>query len=270
MTQRGLWIDDAVSRILRPEYWDEFRDMGYDTAALMLDTMQRGWDPRIREVELQYVVEMILARDRQAAYTVWPEPSKDQIDDMVRDLDYWCKFGVVEVEVDVEHLWKQKYLRGFRTMSAAADYLVKRLDDLKYAHDVRIALTTHTGHAEAQPGALLTPLVDRVYAQLYSCRKDWRGTAIDFDDRRMGPGHRQRRGIAQFQQIPGVSTGEVGLCIGQALFSQKWPGHDYADALDTALAAALECDPPEIRDWSSKVLLGPKPNAGVRSWVLRV
>jgi len=202
---------------------------------------------------------------------VWPEPRASVLDAMFDDLDgLYLPLGPNGLEVDCEGLWMPGNVGGFADLRKASEYLVGRMDRVRSEHDVRTELTTFASHPEARSGCLVSPHVDRVLAQIYSTRRNWRGEAVEWDSR-YGPGRRQRLELARFREIPADEDGTAPkVCVGLAAWDQKWPNHSVGDAMDLSLKAALEWSPVEIRWWSSKHIWGVRSNdpgdSQVREW----
>jgi hypothetical protein len=99
-------------------------------------------------------------------------------------------------------------------------------------------------------------------------REDQAGRVYEWEDRVRGPGRAQERAIRLAQKLPRVQSGDLGLTLGLAAWSQSWPGHPVAEALGRAGEAALTAEPREIRFWSSPwVLATTREGAAVREWL---
>lgn len=250
-----LWIDCPRAQVERPDYWDALVELGVGGAAIMLDSAEAGWDPSYSPRQLEGVARLALDRDIELIATTWAEPHRERIDRVVVAMAELLRVGVAAWELDAEGLWEAEDVRGFGSAEEAAAYQVAAMRRVCDGLDVRLELTTHMGHVEAHRGADLVPLVDRVYYQPYSTRRDWRGELVPWTSR-SAPGARQRADLARvMREVPGLRDGRVALGVGQALWDQRWPGHDVAEALDLALAAALEYRPVSIRGWSSKWIM---------------
>jgi hypothetical protein len=266
-----LWIDDPLVLIAAPGYWSRLRGLGVMSAAFMVDTTAPGFDLVYSARNIALPLELCRQTDIAAVATVWPEPSKVRIDEMCAELDTILGLGFVALENDVEHNWRTDKVVGFASLDDAAVYLVAKERELCEKHDLRLEMTTHTGHREAGPRAFLVRLVDRAYFQLYSTESDWRGRPVTFDGPR-GPGRLQREFVERIlRDVPDLADGKVELAVGLALYDQRWNGHTVPEALDAALAPLCAPDIVAIRGWSSKWLVGLRsnaaPQAAVRAWV---
>ena len=271
MTTYGVWVDDAPGRVIKPGYWDQLKAFGFSTGALMLDTTEPGWDPLFTPGQVRQIYDLAVARNIELVLTVWPVPRASVLDAMFDDLErHYLPIGPAALEVDCEGLWQPKYVGGFTDLRKASIHLVNRMDKVRRDHDVRTELTTFAGHPEAQAGCLVSRHVDRVLAQIYSTRNNWRKEAVEWDSR-YGPGIRQTKELEKFRKIPADEDGTPPkICVGLAAWDQKWPGHTIGDAMDLAFDAAMEWDPVEVRWWSAKHIWGVQStgpgDADVRTW----
>jgi len=221
--------------------------IGVTVAAVMVETSRLKWDPYFDADEVEAMGQLAIERDMELVLTTWPAPQVKVIDAMLDDMRGFLMSGAVAWEVDVEGQWKAKHVRGFDSLAAAEHYLYLQMRKMALPSDVRLELTTHTGHRECGPRARLTPRVDRFLPQLYSCRHRPGGKLVAWNDGRLGPGRLQRH--------YGARLPEHGkLCVGLPAWDQQWPGHEVEEAMQLALDAAIELDPVEIRYWSSKHL----------------
>lgn len=271
-----LWIDDPPSLVKDPGYWARLREHGVMNVALMVDTTKPGFDAVYKPRDLEAILPLALDADIGLVATDWPEPDMDKIDRACEFLDRdILPFGFTALEGDHEGLWKDSKCRGFTTLDGAAAYFAGRRRELAAKHDIRLELTTHTGHKEASKSAFLSRLLDRDYFQLYSTESDWQGQKVAFDGPR-GPGRLQEEFLEDVvEYIPELKKGAVQLAAGFPLWDQKWPAHTVEEALERAVEPL--CHEHEgvrvvaIRGWSSKWLLGvqsDKPHqAVVAAWV---
>lgn len=253
----GLWIDDPWSLVSTPEYWDEARSLGVRTADVMLDTSRIAWDPMWKHEQLASIAKLTRERDIELVVLGWPAPRQSIIDAMLEDFADIAELGVSGLGIDTEHLWSNSYNDGsFVGLHEAAGYLLEGLRKIRDENDVRIELTTHPGHREATARATLSPFVDRFYLQSYSTRHDWRGDEVRYESR-LGPGRRQRADVEKvFAAVTNAGNDPVKLCLGQALWDQRWPGKLISNALDDALDAGISCGVRSFRGWSSKWVIG--------------
>jgi hypothetical protein len=274
----GIWIDDAPKLVREAPYWDALQRCGVSTAAMMVDTFARGFDMVYSMRDLERAALHSRDRDIELAVTVVPEPRRSWIDDMRLRLDPVLGIGVSALDNDVEGLWDEDAVEGFRDLDEAAVYLMATERELSEKHDVRIEIDTLPGHREGSRRAMLVPLADRACYQLYTKRHDHLKREVAWGGPQ-GPGRFQRAQLARIRSVvPGVKDGRVKLGVGQALFDQVWPGYQIEEALNIALDAAVEpaigFGPiEELRGWSGKWLVGFRSAAigqmQVRSWVER-
>lgn len=272
-----LWIDDHPSVVRDPGYWARLREVGVMTAAIMVDTTRVGFDRVYPIRDLECITQLARDADIAPVATCWPEPDMEKIDRAAQALDVVLALGFVALEGDVEGQWKEGRVRGFTTLDGAAAYLAGRWRELAAKHDLRLELTTHTGHREASKNAFLARLLDRNYYQLYSTESDWEGKKVAFDGPR-GPGRLQREFLEDVvEYLPELQKGTVQLAAGFALYDQLWPGHTVEEALELAVEPLCHAygDPPvrvmACRGWSSKWLLGVRSSSAtqraVAAWV---
>jgi len=183
-------------------------------------------------------------------------------------MDELLSLGVIGWEVDLEGGWlPSKVGGGFSGLEEASAVLVEIMHRARERHDVRLEVTTHTGHRESKPAAWVTPFVDRLNLQLYATRLDWRDEEVPWGSRN-GPGRRQAWGIDQALQIPAIQDGRVSLGVGLALWRQAWPGHSVAEALSQSYQASAVQPSVEVRGWSSKyVTRGARYSEEVAQWL---
>ena len=257
----GLWLDGGPGELA---HLGELPAHGVTVAAIMVETSRAAWDPTWTVEQVGQACHLARGLDLEAVITVWPVPTRTWLDAATPWLDQACTMGVSAIEVDLEHLWKRSHLDGsLPSLEHAAQLLLLRLRDLAGRHDLRLEVTSHTGHSETSPAALVSPHVDVLVAQAYSIRERPGGEVISWDDRRMGPGLHQTWAAADARTVPGVAEG-VALSLGLPLWGQRWPGHGPAEALDLAYAAAVAEHPREVRFWSS---LNLRKNQYARDWL---
>jgi hypothetical protein len=236
--------------VLTPEYWAQLKALGVTVVAIMVERNEPRWDPYWRRSQLEAAAFFAIQNDMELVLTTWPAPQKDAIDQMCSAMIKLLSVGVVAWEIDVEGLWKRSKVRDFASLEEAELYLLSLMGRIAPLRDVRIELTTHTGHRECGPHARMTPQVDRFLPQAYSVRH--RGQAeIDWDDK-LGPGNCQRWALTRARRIPDVDKDCPKLCVGLAAYDQQWPGRPVSEAMAAALDAALTFSPHEVRYWSSK------------------
>lgn len=264
---KELWIDCPRKKVMQESYWRTLAACGVRTADVMIDSSAVEWSPQYTRDDVQRIAEMAITYDVELVVTGWPAPRKSVIKEMTEDLESCAALGIAGIGLDTEHLWRSSYLDGtYRSLRSAAEDLMTRLLRIRERHDVRIELTTHTGHSEATERATLTPHVDRLYLQVYTTRHDWRGQLVAFDSH-LGPGRRQTDAIATIRRrCSWIADGSVELCIGQALWDQSWPKVQQAEALDLAHVSAVSAGIDQIRGWSSKWVIGSRASSVVSDW----
>ena len=254
MTDLGLWIDCPPRRVVERAYWERLEALGVRVAALMLDSPRPQWDPTWTPEQIGRACELARERDIAVVLTTWPIPDAAQIDAMARDLDDWLRWGAVGWEVDLEALWRREWLT-MESMTAAANHLVATMRRVCEPLDVRLEVTSHPGHRETGPRALVSPRADRLVIQAYSTRHDWQDQLVGWGSRG-GPGDRQHTAYARAQSVPGALDGRPRISLGLAACDQQLPDRTVAQAIDSAWGAAARLDPAEVRLWSSKWIVG--------------
>lgn len=264
----GLWIDCPPGRVLRGGYLRSVRGLGIRTIAIMVESSRPSWDHSWSLEQVAQVCELARELDLEVILTVWPSPRRSYLDAMASWLIRAADLGIAGVEVDLEGQWQIDDLDwSITSIEVAAAILLERLRTLSLPHDLRLEVTTHSAHRESSSLALVSPYADRLVAQAYSIRRRPGGQLVEWDDRRLGPGHHQHWAAADARTVPGVAEGRPQLSLGLALWSQVWPGHEASEALSLAYQAALEDRPVEIRLWSSKHLLGAQAKEYGRRWL---
>lgn len=269
----GIWVDDAPRLVATAGFWDRVQEVGYRTAAIMVDSSERGWDPRYTADQLATIRELAMVdRDIELVLTVWPTPDREDLDRMFHELGGLVRLtGAAGVEVDLEGNWLPRVARGQGwTYEAACAELVDGLQNLREVHGVRIEVTTHPAHREASARALVTPHADRALWQVYATRHLPGGRPVTWLGRH-GPFGREQ----DCRRLSSLAT-EWGIdwSFGSAAWDQQWPEHEIEDALDISRSVQLASFPGEIRDWSSKWVVGAlSGSSGARriaSWRKRV
>lgn len=258
-TAHGLWIDDPPRVVLTEAYWARLRELGFTVAALMLESVTPGFDPRYSVADLQRLGELARAHDVELVLTVWPEPRAEYLLQLRQRLPALVRAaGAAALEFDAESNWIGGKVVGFRKLSDAADALVVVVVELRKELDVRSELTTFTMHGENGRHATLADDVDRVLGQGYSVRhrKDAEGRPFDVPwDHAYGPGRMQRLTFDRSLQIP-RKNGKPAISCGLAAYDQEWPEHTGEEAMRVAYREALRYQPKEVRWWSSKWVIG--------------
>jgi hypothetical protein len=256
----GIWVDDPANLIRTPKYWDAAKEHGIECAALMMESIKEGFDPKYTADTLETVFALAEERDIELALTCWFDPSLKYIAQFEEKIGaLLAASGAVELENDAEANWKPARLEGFPDMARAAKAATESLKRVQEKYDVRTALTTFPGHRELGDSAQLSGEVDRVFGQAYSVRH--RTTGNIAWDSRYGPGGMQKYTLERTLTIPGVGTSSGPLvCVGLAAYDQTFPGHTPQEAMQVAYDMACKYSPVEIRYWSSKWVFGIKKN----------
>lgn len=255
----GLWIDDLPRVVMTNAYLDRFQALGFSVAAVMLETVTPGFDPKFKEDDLGRLGEMLRGRDIELVLTYWPEPRVAYMAQLAEKLPRFVRrSGAAAIEGDHESNWIGKKLVGYRSVQEASESLVLVHREIQKVLDVRTELTTFTFHAELGAGATVADDVDRVLGQGYSVRhrKDAKGKPFDVPwDHQFGPGKMQTLTFDRALQIP-KKGGKPAISAGLAAYDQSWPGHRPEEAMRIAYETALRYQPAEVRWWSSKWVIG--------------
>lgn len=257
----GIWIDDPVRDVLGGAFWDKLVEHKLTTAAIMLEGLGKGFDPNYKVETLEKIRELAFARDIEIVLTVWPEPNDVYLKEFEAEIGpMLTAAGASGLEFDAEGNWLPIKVKGFGNIDEAGDELVKVVQRVSAAHDVRSELTTYPFHTENSKTADVALHADRLLPQAYSVRKrtDSKGKDLLIDwDGGYGPGKMQRLTLDRAKMVRGVGTtaGPLISC-GLAAYDQVWPGKKGEDAMRIAYDAACAYEPVEIRWWSSKWVFG--------------
>jgi len=264
---RGLWVSNRPGAVLKRGFLERVKEIGFTTVAVMVDTMRPGWDPQWTDDEVLELGLRCHQLGLELVITVWPDPNRERIDRMIADLERWAEAGLIfsALEVDVEGGW---YVRDPSTgrkrrhplYDELADYLMDRLLEFGDAPmvNVRIEITTHTGHYELTAGAKIATRARRVCVQAYTLRYG-NGRTYQWSDPTRGPGRGQRRAVELFERVVEVDEEPPELTMGLAAWNQGFPGHTIAEAMQEAWDAAVATHPVEIRYWDSRNLFAQDP-----------
>lgn len=260
----GVWIDDQPAQVLTAKYWDLVKGHNFDVAALMLESTERGFDPRMSIDAVTKIGELARARDIEIVLTVWPEPRKDYLDEFSAKIGTFLeKAGATALEADLEGLWLAQGVKGYPSLDVAGDALVEAFLGVAKHHDVRTEVTTYPYHQENTRTSDVAPHVDRLLPQAYSVRnrsRDGKNWEVPWDHA-YGPGNMQKLTLDRALQVPNVGKidGPVISC-GLAAYDQEWPGYIGEEAMRIAYRTACRYNPLEVRFWSSKWIFGAKKN----------
>ena len=255
----GLWIDDAPREVAKPDYWAKLKDHGISVAAVMLESVSAGFDPRYTLAELGVLGNLARRADIELVLTVWPEPRPHYLAQLVEKIPPILRAsGATALEFDAESNFTRKRVAGFKNLEEAAEATAQVL--IKFRDlAIRSELTTFTMHSENSKSAQLADDVDRLLPQAYSVRnrKDAKGDPLTIEwGGAYGPGAMQRLTLNRALEVPRKENGKPELSCGLAAYDQEWPGHTGEDAMRVAYEAALTYSPKEIRWWSSKWVVG--------------
>lgn len=261
MIARGVWIDDAPQDVVTKEFWDTLVEHGFKTAALMLEGLGDGFDPKYSVSTLEKVKTLALERDVEVVLTTWPEPNARYMSEFKAKIgNMLAVSGAAGLEFDLEGNWMTKAVSGFPSLDRAGDALVELVLETSRLYDVRSECTTYPFHTENSRTADVAPHMDRLLPQAYSVRNRTNG-AIEWNSP-YGPGGMQTTTLDRAKQVRGVGTAAGPLIsCGLAAYDQVWPGHTGEDAMRVAYDAALKYTPMEMRFWSSKWIFGFKRSA---------
>lgn len=260
MVTKGIWIDDPVKDVLKPEFWDTMVSLDLSVGAIMVERLGGGFDEIYNNETLAKIRKLARERDIELVLTVWPEPDKAWLGEFEQKMPAMlAASGAAALEFDLEGNWLKKQVRGFPNIDKAGDRFVEIFEKVVKPLDVRTEITTYPFHLENNRAADVAPHADRLLPQAYSVRSrstgviDWGGP--------YGPGAMQRLTLDRAQTVPGVGAldGPLLSC-GLAAYDQEWPGRTGEDAMEVAFRAAMKYVPLEIRFWSSKWVFGIKDN----------
>ncbi len=264
----GVWVDCPINKVITPQYWDLLKDHGISTAAIMLESVAEGFEPKYTLAQLTIIGNRARERDIEIVLTAWPEPNKAWMYDFESKIMPLLEAaGASGLELDAESNWMARKLRDFPTMRAATDSLVVILYKIRAKLDVRIEMTTFTEHPENSKESLLGPAMDRLLPQAYSVRHRSNGEVGWLDT--YGPGKMQVRTLDRTIQVRGAPIKPKVSC-GVAAYDQIWPGYTGEEAMRKAYNATLAYRPIEIRLWSSKWIVGAQRNGYSARFLLKL
>lgn len=257
MPKFGLWIADSPNMVSTAAFWDRFVDVGYNVADIMLDSSRPDWDARYTLSHLRVIRQLaMIARDVELGGSVWPAPHPDILKAMYDDLDIMLPtLGAYFLCSDMEGLMLPSVARemGWNLVDAKKQW-IEYLWRLKEKHNIRIELTTHTGHPEANADSYFaaSDVVDRHMWQVYSQRVLPNGDTASWDGR-YGP---QRRVEDSARLARKTTQLQKRLGFGQAVYNQRWPDRTISQAMRIPHEGYIRHCPEEIRDWSSWNTIG--------------
>lgn len=252
----GVWLDDALSAIDQ-KYIAECKNSHINSVCIMINKSNTNasdspWELRYKKQAFVDAIKKFKDNGIDVTLTCWPRPSKEQLDTMFADIEDLMNLSDAKnFEVDTEGNWDKKFLKGFRTMREAAEYLGNGMNRIAHSRGGKTSLTTFTYHQENSDKAQVGKYMDALYPQAYSVhsRSD---KAVGWNEQ-LGPGGMQELTINRAKKVPEFK-GEVAC--GLAAYDQKWPNHTEAEAMKTALDKAMNLGVKKVRYWSSKWLFG--------------
>lgn len=264
MISKGVWIDDPVRDVLKPEFWDKLVDHDLTTGAIFLESFGNGFDPNYTADTLHKIRDLALGRDRELVLTVCPEPTEKYLTQFEQKIPSLLEAaGAAALEFDLEGNWLPIKVDGFANLDKAGDELVNVFGRVSAKLDIRTESTTYPFHTENNRSADVAPHCDRVLGQAYSVylRKEGGKDVPQPWDGNYGPGKMQRLTLDKSLKIPGIGTtaGPL-LCCGLAAYDQEWPGHTGEEAMRVAWDTSCSYEPIEVRWWSTKWIFGVKAN----------
>lgn len=258
-----VWVDDAQVKILKPEYWDVVKDLGFKSAAFMVDTSTRGWDTSWTAKKYEKVGKLAADRGIKLITTIWPEPNKLYFNGALKDIaNFLNAAGSHILESDMEFNWKPER-STFKTWIEANDEFLKFIDKVKQqVPNLQTELTTFTSHAENGKAAKAAPHMDRLVVQAYGIRRRPNGDLIPWGHV-YSAGKMQTYTLDRTILVPGVQNGKPRVSVGVPAWDQEWPGHTEKEAMQLARDACLNYPHVQVeslRYWSSKWIFGSRKN----------
>lgn len=184
---------------------------------------------------------------------VWPRPSPDHIEALLAGpVALAAKHGW-PVEYDVETFnWQASRLRGYATLDAAADELVRRTR----AAGVRVVgSTTYPFGVGSSAFMGVIKRSDYCAVQAYSVNRN--SDPQYAPGAAFGPGRMQLVAAERMQRF----APHVRFACGLAAYGQTWPGVDREATMAAAFVAATNVGAASVRYWSAKHFLGPNRNS---------
>lgn len=259
-----VWIDDGPIKMLKPDYWDVAKELGFKAAAFMIDTSNKGWDTSWTPKKYEKVGKLASDRGIKLITTIWPEPNKPYFAVAIQQLpDLLKAAGCHILESDMEFNWRVER-NTFKTWNDANDEFLKFLDKVReQIPNLETELTTFTAHAENGKAAKAAPRVDRLVVQAYGIRKRPDGDLIPWDHV-YSAGKMQTYTLDRTILVPGVKNGKPRVSVGLPAWDQSWPAHTEKEAMQVAREACLNYPHVKIeslRYWSSKWIFGARKSS---------
>jgi len=272
--------------VLKPEYFDRVRDIGYTELALMIDDAPKVWKPTWTLKQFESFCTYAETFGMKVALTTWPWPDRGWLDAVYPQIDAYCKISfdigvLVAEESDTERNWFPDNVVGFnlagkRSLDLAGDDLIDRKRTIAYKYKCESQITTFVGHLEASARADLVPYVNALYLQMYGVahrkRKNAQGQTETWDvpwEHIYGPGSMQKMSINRADEIPGIQDGKVILAAGLPVWDQTWPGHTIYESIELQRDICIANGVTRFRDWSSKHIVGTQMKRNIAEAVKR-
>lgn len=259
LVEIGCWVDDALHSI-DDKYIKKLKDANINSVCIMTNKsntrkQDKPWELRTSKEEFIRLGNLFKNNGFMVTFTCWPQPNKNQIDMLVKDMEEIVSSTSSELEIDSETNWDKKFLGGgFKTMKEAADYLNSEFAKIKLKHGTILSLTSYVYHSEFSDKALLSPHMDKLFCQAYSVHKRDTGD-VGFNDS-LGPSK-----IQQTSYDRSVKTKTKGIiAMGLPAYDQKFPNYSEDQAMRTALDKCVSLGIKHVRYWSSKFIIGGQKN----------
>lgn len=197
-------------------------------------------------------------RSKVVISTVYLPPTKDAVNSLFDPKEgpvrAMAKQGIVSAfELDLEGGWKKHPPCGYKSHVEAFDDFKARANALGF----EVGITTHASHLNDPK----IPLPKAAFVSLQAYSKCTAEECKAFDDRKYGPGNRQKASFARLKGYGGP------VILGLAAYGQLWEGtgHTREEAMTLALSAvkALQVQHPKLYGysyWSVKFVDGGKDN----------
>jgi hypothetical protein len=258
----GVWCDCLAKNVLKKKYFRKLKSLNIKTLALMINesnTIEENIPFKVRwkKSELKKAANLAEEFDINLVYTVWPRPDKNLIDEIFIFLKNNADLRKLKaIEMDAEGNWDVKFLKGFKDMLSASNYLNRMLDDF-CKNKIRKDLTTFPAHKENCNQAQLSKYMDCLFPQAYSVRN--RKNHLVSISHRLGPGNLQNWALSRTELVPNFQNKILGC--GLSIYDQYgFEGLSPEEALYLAARTAVVLGATELKFWSSKYLLGKMAN----------
>lgn len=266
--KHGIWLDGPKKHFLSREACEEMAEHGITSLAVMVETSNPKFDPKLKFDELAQLCEWAEEFDQDVGLTDWPFPTIEWMEKAEQILTPWYEqLPLMYTESDLEGNWVPRLVDGFDNLDLAGDHLVAfkdRLCQAAFKVGCRFESTTFTSHTENGRAADVAPHTDGVFGQAYSVRNrnkknpetgKWDVPWQVAWGHTYGPGNMVKHTLDRSLQIVGVPE-TVQLGCGLAAYDQVWPGRSAQEAMRISYDAALLFNPFEVRWWSYKWVFG--------------